>query len=84
MRKLFAVLTTMSVMAATIALLALPAGAGSYPPDSTGPSATTAGGDIAFTGSNSGPLVIVGIVAVALGMVLLVAMRRRSAVRAQI
>jgi LPXTG-motif cell wall-anchored protein len=68
------------VMAATFAALALPAGAGDYPPSSTTPTSqpASAAARLAFTGSDSTPLVLIGIVAVTLGAVLVVAARRRG------
>jgi LPXTG-motif cell wall-anchored protein len=44
--------------------------------------ASTAATQVAFTGSDSTPLVIIGIVAVTLGAILVVAARRRSSVQA--
>jgi LPXTG-motif cell wall-anchored protein len=73
------------VMVAALVALAVPAGAQAYPPDSTTPTTQAAGqaANLAFTGSDSTPLVLIGLVAVVLGAVLVVAARRRSAVRAQ-
>ena len=46
------------------------------------PTASQSAANLAFTGSDSQPLLIVGIVAVTLGAVILVAARRRTSVRA--
>lgn len=88
MRKASALLGVMFVMATTFIVLALPAGAqtgSGYPPASTTPTtkaASAAAANLAFTGSDSQPLLIFGIVAVTLGAVIVVATRRRSSVRA--
>jgi hypothetical protein len=118
-RKVSAVLGSLFVMVAAIAVLALPAAADYVPASTTptsvpasttptkpttpttvttaptspttGPAASTApataapaaaAANLAFTGSDSKPLVIVGILAVAVGAVLVVAVRRRSSVQA--
>jgi LPXTG-motif cell wall-anchored protein len=91
-RKVSAVLCSLFVMAVALVAMALPAGAGAYPPASTTPTAPAgtqaaqqqaqAAANLAFTGSDSTPLVIIGIVAVTLGAVLLVAVRRRGTVGA--
>jgi len=84
-RKVSAVATALFVMAATIVALALPASAGvSYPPTPTAPPqpASQAASRLAFTGSDSTPLVVIGLIALTLGAVLIVATRRRATVRA--
>ncbi|MFM8305448.1 MAG: hypothetical protein ACKOA9_14335 [Actinomycetota bacterium] len=71
--------------ALTFVVLALPASAQlTYPPDVTTTTTQAAAdqGKLAFTGSDSTPLVIVAIVALTLGAVLVVAARRRGTVRA--
>lgn len=119
MRKASAVVCSLFVMVVALAALALPAGAGAYPPSSTTPTSppttvtppttgtppttvtppttgtsptstpatsppatSSQASNLAFTGSDSTPLVIIGIVAVTLGAVLVVAARRRSSVQA--
>ena len=85
MRKASAAFGVLFVMALTFVALALPASAQStYPPDvtTTTQAASNQGANLAFTGSDSTPLVIVAIVAITLGAVLVVAARRRSSVRA--
>ena len=84
MRKVSAVVCSLFVMVAALAVLALPAGAQAYPPSSTTPTsaASNAASNLAFTGSDSTPLVISGIIAVTLGAVLVVAARRRGSVQA--
>lgn len=85
MRKVSAVVCSLFVMVAALAVLALPAGAQAYPPSSTTPTsqaASNAASNLAFTGSDSTPLVIIGIIAVTLGAVLVVAARRRGSVQA--
>ena len=88
MRKLSAVATALFVMAATLVAVAAPAFAGieqpAYPPSSTTPTSQPASqaANLAFTGSDSTPLVIIGIIAVTLGAILVVAARRRGTVRA--
>ena len=84
MRKVSAVVCSLFVMAGTLVVLALPAGAG-YTPVSTTPTsqpASNAASNLAFTGSDSTPLVIIGIVALTLGAILVVAARRRGSVQA--
>ena len=84
MRKVSAVLGSLFVMAAAIAVLALPAAA-DYVPASTTPTSQAAANNaanLAFTGSDSKPLIIIGILAVTMGAVLVVAARRRSTVQA--
>lgn len=85
MRKVSALATALFVMAATVVALVLPAGAQTaYPPSSTTPTSepSSQAANLAFTGSDSTPLVIIGIIAVTLGAILVVAARRRSTVRA--
>ena len=82
MRKASAVFCSLFVMVGTLAALALPAGAQAYPPASTTPTSAAASNDLAFTGSDSTPLVIIGIIAVTLGAILVVAARRRGSVQA--
>ena len=85
MRKASAAIGVLFVMALTFVALALPASAQStYPPDvtTTTQAASKQAANLAFTGSDSTPLVIVAIVAITLGAVLVVAARRRSSVRA--
>lgn len=80
MRKVSAVCGAFFVAALTLVALALPAMAqSSYPPDVTTPPAAPEQ-PLAFTGSDSTPLVILAIVAITLGAVLVVAARRRSSV----
>ena len=86
MRKASAAVGVLFVMALTFVVLALPASAQStYPPDSTTTTTKAAANqaaNLAFTGSDSKPLVILGVIAVALGAVLVGAARRRTSVRA--
>ena len=85
MRKASAVFCSLFVMVGTLAALALPAGAQAYPPASTTPTSAAASNEasnLAFTGSDSTPLVIIGIIAVTLGAILVVAARRRGSVQA--
>jgi hypothetical protein len=82
-RKFITLIWGAVVATAALAVLALPAGAqGAYPPVSTTPTSAPAPPPIAFTGSESTPLLLVGLVAVTLGAVLVVAARRLSATRA--
>lgn len=83
MRKLIAMIWGGLVGSVALAVWALPAGAqGAYPPASTTPTSAPAPPPIAFTGSESTPLLLIGLVALTLGAVLVVAARRLSAVRA--
>lgn len=84
MRKVSAAFCSLFVMAATIAVLALPAAADYVPASTTptSPAKSEAAANLAFTGSDSKPLVILGILAVTVGAVLVVAARRRSSVQA--
>jgi len=82
-RKFITMMWGAVIAAIGLALFALPAGAqGAYPPVSTTPTSAPAPAPIAFTGSESTPLLLVGLVAVTLGAVLVVAARRLSATRA--
>lgn len=84
-RKVSASCVAFAVVALTFVALALPASADSaYPPDvtTTTQAAADQGSKLAFTGSDSTPLVILAIVALTLGAVLVVAARRRGSVRA--
>lgn len=83
-RKVAASVGAFFVVALTFVALALPASAqSSYPPDVTTTTTQAASAPkLAFTGSDSTPLVIVAIVAITLGAVLVVAARRRASVRA--
>ncbi len=90
MRSVSAAFCVLSVMVTTIGVMALPALAQAYPPSSTTPTSQPGGqgagqgaANLAFTGSDSAPLLIAGIVALTLGAVVVVATRRRGSMKAR-
>ncbi|MEI8000182.1 MAG: hypothetical protein WCI50_02430 [Actinomycetes bacterium] len=88
LRKASVALGVMIATAFALGVLALPAFADAYPPIVTttttqlAPAPAPAPEHLAFTGSNSMPLVIIALVALTLGTVLMVALRRRGSVQA--
>ena len=84
MRKVSAVFLAMFVMALTIGALAAPAFGQAYPPTPTAPASAPQqqSVNLAFTGSDSKPLLFLGLIAITVGIVALVAVRRRNSVQA--
>lgn len=88
-RKASAALGLLVVAIAALGAMAVPAfAADPYPPivttTTTVPTTTTtaASGGLAFTGSNSVSLLVIALVAITVGVVTVVALRRRGSVQA--